>query len=307
MPTLALTNSLSFHQMTDPGSDFPGIRVLGTIGWIIAGFVITALGLGQSAGMFKLGRRGLAALGLYSFTLPHTPPRRRAGGIKARDILGLDALALMKDRSFAIFVLGSFLVCIPLQFYYALTATFLTEIGMANVESKMTFGQMSEIGFMLVMPFFFARLGVKKMLLIGMIAWTIRYVLFAYGDNGPLRVDALRRHHPARHLLRLLLRHRPDLRRQARAGSHPRRRPGLHRLRHARRRHVHRLVPVGPRRRTPTASKARFRTTGRRSGSCPRRWPAACCCCSPRRSTSARPSPGRSKRYRAKATRGGCA
>ena len=92
----------------------------------------------------------------------------------------------MKDRSFAIFVLGSFLVCIPLQFYYALTATFLTEMGMTSVESKMTFGQMSEIGFMLVMPFFFARLGVKKMLLIGMLAWTLRYVLFAYGDTGPL-------------------------------------------------------------------------------------------------------------------------
>ncbi len=186
MPTLALANSLSFHHVSDPGRDFPGIRVLGTISWIIAGFTITALGLGQSAGMFKVAATASAMLGVYSLTLPHTPPTRRAGGIKARDVLGLDALALMKDRTFFVFVLGSFLVSIPLQFYYALTATFLTEVGMTSVESKMTFGQMSEIGFLLVMPFVFARLGIKKMLLIGMLAWTLRYVLFAYGNTGPL-------------------------------------------------------------------------------------------------------------------------
>ena len=186
MPTLALANSLSFHHVSDPGRDFPGIRVLGTISWIIAGFTITALGLGQSADMFKVAATASAALGLYSLTLPHTPPTRRAGGIKARDVLGLDALALLKDRTFAVFVLGSFLVSIPLQFYYALTATFLTEAGMTSVESKMTFGQMSEIGFLLVMPFVFARLGIKKMLLIGMLAWTLRYVLFAFGNTGPL-------------------------------------------------------------------------------------------------------------------------
>jgi len=185
MPTLALANSLSFHHVSDPGRDFPGIRVLGTISWIIAGFTINALGLGQSAGMFKVAAAASAALGLYSLTLPHTPPTRRAGGIKARDVLGLDALALLKDRTFAVFVLGSFLVSIPLQFYYALTATFLTEAGMTDVASKMTFGQMSEIGFLLVMPFFFARLGIKRMLLIGMLAWTLRYVLFAFGNTGP--------------------------------------------------------------------------------------------------------------------------
>ena len=185
MPTLALANSLSFHHVSDPGRDFPGIRVLGTISWIVAGFTINALGLGESAGMFKVAAAASAALGLYSLTLPHTPPTRRSGGIKARDVLGLDALALMKDRTFFVFVLGSFLVSIPLQFYYALTATFLTEAGMTDVASKMTFGHMSEIGFLLVMPFFFARLGIKKMLLIGMLAWTARYVLFAFGNTGP--------------------------------------------------------------------------------------------------------------------------
>jgi nucleoside transporter len=186
MPTLALANSLSFHHMSDPGREFPAVRVLGTIGWIAAGFTINALGLGTSAGMFRLAAGASAALGLYCLVLPHTPPSKRAGGIRVRDIIGLDALALMKDRSFAVFVLGSFLVSIPLQFYYALTATFLSEVGMADVARNMTFGQISEILFLLVMPFFFARLGIKRMLLIGMLAWTLRYLLFAYGNTGPL-------------------------------------------------------------------------------------------------------------------------
>jgi nucleoside transporter len=186
MPTLALSNSLSFHHISDPSRDFPGIRVLGTIGWIVVGFVLTLLGFGANAGMFKLAAITSAVLGVYCLTLPHTPPSKREGAIRARDVLGLDALALMRDRSFAIFVIGSFLVSIPLQFYYAFTATYLTEVGMTAVESKMTMGQISEIFFMLVMPLFFARLGVKKMLMIGMLAWTLRYLLFAWGDTGPM-------------------------------------------------------------------------------------------------------------------------
>ncbi|HTV00122.1 MAG TPA: nucleoside permease [Luteitalea sp.] len=184
MPTLALANSLSFRQMTDPGKEFPGVRVLGTIGWIVAGVVISILGFGKTAGMFQTAAVASALLGLYSFALPHTPPLKTGGALTMRDILGLDALALMKERSFAIFVLGSFLICIPLQFYYGLAGTFLSEIGVANVESKMTLGQVSEIGFMLLMPFFFVRLGVKWMLIVGMIAWTLRYTLFAMGDAG---------------------------------------------------------------------------------------------------------------------------
>ena len=181
MPTLALANSLSFRQMSDPGKEFPGIRVLGTIGWIVAGVVISVLGFGTSAGMFRTAAAASLALGLYSLALPHTPPSA-TGKVTIREILGLDALALMKERSFAIFVLGSFLICIPLQFYYGLAATFLSEIGVTNVEAKMTLGQVSEIGFMLLMPFFFVRLGVKWMLIVGMIAWTVRYALFALGD-----------------------------------------------------------------------------------------------------------------------------
>jgi nucleoside transporter len=186
MPTLALTNSLSFHQMKDPGREFPGIRVLGTIGWIIAGYTIDLFGFGKSAGMFQTAAVASAVLGLMSFALPHTPPARLGHPITPRDVLGLDALKLMKDRSFAIFVLGSFLICIPLQFYYAFANAFLSEIGLANPTSKMTLGQWSEIFFMLVMPWFFSRLGVKWMLIVGMLAWTVRYALFATGDTGTL-------------------------------------------------------------------------------------------------------------------------
>ena len=185
MPTLALTNSLSFHQMIDPGKEFPGIRVLGTFGWIAAGYAVDLLGYGKSAGMFQLAAAASALLGVFSFALPHTPPSKLGHAVTARDVLGLDALSLMKERSFAIFVLGSFLICIPLQFYYAFANAFLSEIQVANPTSLMAFGQWSEVGFMLIMPFFFARLGVKWMLIVGMLAWTVRYALFAHGDPGP--------------------------------------------------------------------------------------------------------------------------
>src|SRR4051812_35433276 len=185
MPTLALTNSLSFHQMQDPGREFPGIRVLGTIGWIAAGFVISGLHAETAALQFRLAAGASVLLGVFSLALPHTPPARIGHKVTARDILGLDALDLMKERSFAVFVLGSFLVCIPLQFYYAFTNPFLNELGMTNTAGIQSLGQVSEIAFMLVMPLFFVRLGVKNMLLVGMAAWAARYVLFAFGDIGP--------------------------------------------------------------------------------------------------------------------------
>jgi nucleoside transporter len=186
MPTLALSNSLSFHQMSDPGKQFPGVRVLGTIGWIAAGYAIGASGYGTSAGMFQTAGVASLALALYSLSLPHTPPAKLGHAVTIGDILGLDALKLMRESSFAIFVIGSFLICIPLQFYYGLAGAFLSEIGIENVPAKMTWGQVSEIFFMLVMPWFFIRLGVKWMLIVGMLAWTTRYLLFSWGDNGSL-------------------------------------------------------------------------------------------------------------------------
>ena len=186
MPTLALVNAIAFRQMDDPGVEFPNVRVLGTIGWIAAGWLIGLMQIEATAAPLKIAAGASVLTGLFSFFLPHTPPRSSGEKATLSEVLGLKALSLMRERSFAVFAVTSLLVTIPLAFYYNFANAFLNEVGMENAAGKMTFGQMSEIIFMVLMPLFFARLGVKKMLLIGMLAWVVRYVLFALGDNNAL-------------------------------------------------------------------------------------------------------------------------
>jgi nucleoside transporter len=185
-PTLALVNAISFNQMTNPEKQFPAIRVFGTLGWIVAGLIIGFMGIESTVIPMKIAAGCSLAMGLLSFALPNTPPKSLGHKVKFGDVLGLDALKLMKNRSFAVFVIGSLLICIPLAFYYNFTNLFLNEKNVVNAAGKMTMGQMSEVFFMLVMPFFFARLGVKKMLLFGMLAWAGRYLLFAFGNAESL-------------------------------------------------------------------------------------------------------------------------
>jgi nucleoside transporter len=184
-PTLALTNTLAMKNMSDSEKEFPAIRVWGTIGWIAAGLALTFLGWEKNIIMFYLTAGSAIGLGLYSLTLPHTPPVRE-GKVTARQLLGLDALALLKDRSYLLFMAASFLVCIPLAFYYQITSRMVEMTGLP-IGQTMSYGQMSEIFFMLVMPFFFARLGVKWMLGVGMLAWVVRYALFAFGAPDEVR------------------------------------------------------------------------------------------------------------------------
>jgi len=193
MPTLGLANAISFHQMRDPAEEFPGIRVMGTLGWIAVGVAVGTVGpqvFGHSIEPtnlpLKLGAALSVLLGLYAFFLPATPPANAGTRPSVAQALGLETLAFMKDRSFAIFTIGSALICIPLSFYYSFANVFLNETGMTGTAGKMALGQVSELLFLLLIPALFARWGVKKMLLIGMAAWTLRYVLFALGNNGTL-------------------------------------------------------------------------------------------------------------------------
>ena len=181
MPTLALTNNIAFHSLSDKDKTFPVVRVFGTIGWIVAGIFIGVTGISDTTGIFTLAAVISVILALYSLTLPNTPAPAKGLPVKVRDLFCADAFALLKTRHFFVFSLCATLISVPLGTYYAYTASFLADAGVGDVSTAMSFGQMSEIFFMLVIPFLFRRLGVKYMLLIGMCAWFVRYAFFALG------------------------------------------------------------------------------------------------------------------------------
>jgi nucleoside transporter len=196
MPTLALVNSVAFNQMQDAEKEFSTIRFWGTIGWIVAGLFISYLFIwdspeGLQSGLLKntFLMAGIASLilGLFSFALPKTPPKVAKGEkVKLSDILGLDALSLLKDKNFAVFFISAILICIPLAFYYQNAHPFLSNIGVEEPTGKMAIGQVSEALFLLLIPVFFKRFGFKITILVGMLAWAVRYALFAYGNAGEL-------------------------------------------------------------------------------------------------------------------------
>lgn len=185
-PTVSLTNSITLRQIKDPGKDFPLIRVFATIGWVVIGLIIGQLGAEATTKPFMIAAGASLLMSVFSLFLPHTPPENKGDPITVRGILGLDALEMLKDRSFFIFVIASILACIPLTFYFSFTNAYLNELKVTNSAGKMALGQVSEIGMMLLMPFIFKRVSVKIILLMGLAAWAVRYALLAFGnaDSG---------------------------------------------------------------------------------------------------------------------------
>jgi len=184
-PTVALTNSITMQQVADPGRDFPPIRTMGTLGWIAINLVVGFMRVEAGTTPFLLAAAACLVMAAYSLVaLPHTPPLAKGQKTTLRSVLGLDALAMMKQPDFAVFVVASVLACIPLTFYYSFTNSFLNDVGVVNAAGKMSLGQMSEVVMMLLMPFFFRFLSVRGILLLGLSAWALRYTLLAYGDPG---------------------------------------------------------------------------------------------------------------------------
>jgi nucleoside transporter len=185
-PTIALTNSLTLRNITDAASQFPLIRVFATIGWIVIGLMVGFMGVERTATPFLLAAGFSVVMALFSLTLPHTPPAAKGQPTSWRTILGLDALVMLKERSFLVFVIASVLACIPLTFYFSFTNAYLNEAGVANAAGKMTMGQGSEVIMMLLMPLIYRRFNLKAILLVGLLAWSVRYMFLAIGNAGEL-------------------------------------------------------------------------------------------------------------------------
>jgi nucleoside transporter len=180
-----LINTITLTHAPNPAKWFPIVMAAASAGWIAAANVVNFAKLADNNGMFTLACGVAVAIALYSFTLPNTPPKGDAGPVSAGKLLGLDALKLFKDRSFAVFMVCSFLICIPLSFYFTWTGAFLSEMNVADYASKMTLGQVSEVGFLLLLPILLPILGAKRIMILGMAAWAVRFALFAYFHEQP--------------------------------------------------------------------------------------------------------------------------
>src|SRR6202020_3520527 len=185
-PTIALTNSLTLQHLKNPARDFPLIRVFGTLGWIAIGVTLGRLGIETSPASFLLAAGASLVMSVFSLTLPHTPPPSKGQAVTIRQVLGLDALVMFKRKSFAVFAVASILACIPLTFYFSFTNAYLNDLHVPNAAGKMALGQASEVVMMLLMPFILSRLSVKNILMMGLLAWSVRYMLLGYGnaDSG---------------------------------------------------------------------------------------------------------------------------
>ena len=177
-----LTNALTLHHSKNPAKEFPLVMLMGSVGWICAGLVVSQLKFEDNAGMFRMASVVALVMGLYSFTLPHTPPKGAGAPVNVRTMLGLDALRLMRDRSFCTFIICSFLICVPLSFYFSWMNAFMNELKIPNAAAKMTIGQVSDVVFLLLLPMLLSRLGVKGILILGMVAWTVRFGLLTQFD-----------------------------------------------------------------------------------------------------------------------------
>lgn len=180
-----LTNALTLHHPKNPAKEFPVVMLMASVGWIVAGLVVSGLKLEDNAGMFRLASGAALIMGLYSLTLPHTPPKRSGTPASLGSLLGLDALKLFRDRSFATFMACSFLICVPLSFYFSWMNVFMNEMNIPNAAAKMTLGQVSDVTFLLLLPVLLLRIGAKGILLLGIGAWAVRFGLFAFFHQNP--------------------------------------------------------------------------------------------------------------------------